>query len=181
VSSTVRYLAVDGEDAIVSDWFGRLDPEPVRSATARSTTLYFRDHGPLTFDSNGDIDPRASPVATWFPSRQRRSILWSAGEVHFLATPLRAQFPRLDRIRSQFVTWLSQFELVHDRPPGDWDYYLEGSIRQYASRVYALRGASAGLRRGTYFVADDDNERALERICRSLALRGVQCGEGGTE
>jgi hypothetical protein len=176
MSSTVRYLAVDGEDAIVLDWFGRHDPAPRQVRTERNHVLYFRDLGPLAYDAKGEIDARASPVITLFPARQRRSILWTAGEVCFLATPLRERFPGLHRIRRQFVTWLSQFELVHDRPPGVWDDYLQGTIKHYDSRVYALPGASTALRRGTYFVGDDDNEVVLDRLCRALALRGVQCG-----
>jgi hypothetical protein len=177
MGSTLRYLAVDGEDSAILDWFDHLDAPPRRVPVERGSVLYFRELGPLVHDGAGRIDSAASPVATVIPARSVRSILWTAGEVHFLATPLRSRFPGLDRIRRQFGNWLGQFNPVYQGRPGDWDYNLEGSIRNYDSAVYAMPGAMAALERGTYFVADDDNDIFLDKLCRRVALRGVTCDE----
>jgi hypothetical protein len=58
--------------------------------------------------------------------------------------------------------------------PGDWDYYLEGSIRNYDDKVFALPSAMDALRRGQYFVADNDDDFVLDKVCKSLRLRGVE-------
>ena len=95
-----------------------------------------------------------------------------------MTTPLRSRIPEPRiRTRRQFVKWLGQFDPVYEGRPGDWDYYLEGSIRNEDSTVYAMPGWMAALERGTYFVADDDNDLVIDTVCRSLALRGVTCGE----
>jgi hypothetical protein len=175
MGSTVRYLAIDGEDASILEWFGQLEPPPVRDANELGTALHFAALGPLVHEASGAIDTSASPIVTLYPARSRRAILWTAGEVHFL--PVRGRQPGLDRIHRQFVTWLKRFDLVFSGKPGAWDYYLEGSIRNYGSPVYALPQALAALGDRTYFVGADDSERVLDQLCRSLALRGVMCGD----
>ena len=65
------------------------------------------------------------------------------------------------------VFWRKDFE-------PEWDYYLEGSIRNRDPDVYALPKAMEALRQGQYFVADDDNDRRLETICEELRKRGVR-------
>jgi len=57
---------------------------------------------------------------------------------------------------------------------GDWDYYLEGTLKRSDSKIFALPAAFSALQRGQYFVADDDNEFVLDKLCRSLRLRGVK-------
>jgi len=178
MGSTLRYLAVDGEDAAILDWFDQLDTPPLRVAIERGVVLYFRELGALVYDDTGRVDPSASPIATVVPARSVRSILWTAGEIHFPATPIRSLFPELDRIRRHFGKWLGHFTTVYEGSPGNWDYYLEGSIRNFDATVFAMPRAMAALERGTYFVADDDNEIVLDTLCRGLALRGVTCDGG---
>jgi hypothetical protein len=91
-----------------------------------------------------------------------------------------SKFPRLNAISRQFRRWLEQFPCVFSRRHGfvgEWDYYLEGSIRNYDTDICALPNAMAELRAGAYFVAEEDNDLRLEKICRMLDLRGV----GGIE
>jgi len=182
MGSTHRFLAIGDESDRVLDWFRSL-PNPPQETTpsSRGRWLHFREIGPLAFTGSqtgaGEIDPKRSPVVSFFPARRRRGVLWTAGEVHFLATPLKELFPTLDRVSRQFARWLSQFERVFSRrsPTDDWTYYLEGSILNYDSDVYALPDAAAELRRGQYFVADDDSATAVDTLCRTLRLRGVEC------
>jgi len=95
-----------------------------------------------------------------------------------LPKPLRKVCPPLESINRNFRRWLANFERVFARHPtrqGKWDYYLEGSIRNCALEVFALPNAMNALREGHYFVADGDDDLLLDKICRSLRLRGVNC------
>jgi len=176
----VRYLGVDDDRELIQAWIDGLDARPERSPRPRGELLHFRDLGPIAHTASGEVDVKASPLVSWFEPRLVRGILWTAGEVHFLATPLHDRFPGLDRVRRQLVRWLSQFEVVFDakgRAVGDQGYFLEGSIQNDHLPLYALPRAYAALQRGSYFVSDDDNDEAIDRICRKLALRGVTCAD----
>jgi hypothetical protein len=172
---TVRFLAMEREADLVLNWFRALSSPPRAIATDRGATMHFAELGPL-IGPPGPIDGTSSPVVTLLLPRRRRGILLTAGEVHFLPTPLRKQFPALHEIRRDFGRWLRNFDCVFSRSsrPGDWDYYLEGSIRNFDSDVFALPEAMAALRAGQYFVADDDTAEVLDRLCKSLRLRGVE-------
>lgn len=57
----------------------------------------------------------------------------------------------------------------------EFDYYLEGSIRNYDPPLYAFPSGLAALTQGQYFVSDDDEAPRLESICKALRLRGIDC------
>ena len=67
------------------------------------------------------------------------------------------------------------YERVFDRPgrSGEWDYYLEGGLRNLDTPIFALPTAMAALRNGQYFASHDANDFVLDRLVRSLKLRGV--------
>ncbi len=125
------------------------------------------------------VDPKRSPIASLFPPENRRVVLRTAGELHFLPTPLRKLFPKLDAISHQFAKWLGGFDLVYEAPGkcGEWDYYLEGSLRNGDGPIYALPEAMTALRAGRYFISDSDNDFVLDKLCRALRLRGVAVPE----
>jgi len=54
-----------------------------------------------------------------------------------------------------------------------WDYFLEGSIRSCMGDIFALPEGMQALNEGRYFVADDDSEHVVEKIVKSLRLRGI--------
>jgi hypothetical protein len=131
----------------------------------------------LLADGSG-ADARHSPLVSLFRPRLRRGVLWSVGEVHFLPSSLRRAFPPLHALSHRFAEWLSGFERVFARGPGwsgEWDYWLEGSIRNYDAEVFALPQAMAALRKGQYFVGAADGEGVLDTLCRSLRHRRVEC------
>lgn len=106
---------------------------------------------------------------------QRCGLLTTVGEVHFLATPLSA-FPQLNRVSKQFRGWLRQHPCIHSHRQGftgEWNYFLEGSVRNLDSEIFALPSGLAALQRGDYFVSADDSERTLDLVCRRLRLRDV--------
>jgi hypothetical protein len=175
MASTLRYLAVGDEQRAVATWFEHFSPAPVEVAVNGGTLLWFEAFGPVARLPDGRVDPRSSPFVSLVPAKPRRGILWTAGEVHFLSEHARDRFPRFCRARRAFRVWPVQSRLVFDGRPGEWDYFLEGSIRNDSASLFALPAAMAALRGGAYFVANDDSDLQLDVLCRQLALRGVRC------
>jgi hypothetical protein len=109
----------------------------------------------------------------------RREVLWTVGEVHFLADRMQSSFPGLHRVLRSFRNWLQTFPLVFHQPRlpeisgGEWDYYLEGSVRNQDPEIFGLPHGMLALQRGQYFVCEDDTESRLDDILKMLKLRGV--------
>lgn len=56
-----------------------------------------------------------------------------------------------------------------------YGYYLEGTVRNISDFIYAFPDGLAAYLTGQYFVAESDNEFVLDRVCRTLRLRGIDC------
>lgn len=177
MGSTHRFIADPADLSEVLAWFRSLPQAPTETQSDRGTVLYFPAYGPLSFRVDGSIDPNTSPVVTVFLPRVRRGQLWTVGEVHFLATPLRQKFPALHKLSLSLGKWLSQLDCVYSNKQRDnsFDYYLEGSVRNYDPPVFAFESGLRALKAGRYFVADDDTEQRLDSLCNVLRLRGVDC------
>ena len=175
MAATFRFLATESERDAVLDWFRGLPNAPRLVATRYGAVLHFTDVGPLV-GLPGPVEATKSPIVTVFVPRRCRGVLLTAGEVHFHATPLRNQFPALYQISRKFARWLQQFDRVFSRGSSarEWDYYLEGSLRNFDSDIFALPEAMTCLRRGQYFISDGDTDSRIDDICRALHLRGVQ-------
>ncbi|MEJ6004916.1 hypothetical protein WG899_05115 [Paucibacter sp. AS339] len=179
MGTTYRYLASPTEPSEVMAWFRSLPRAPKELKAERGTVVHFEECGPLVYGPGGRLDAKASPVATILHPRIRRGALWTAGEVHFLASPLRQRYPALHKTSKAFSNWLTGHRCVHSQDKADdqFAYYLEGSIRNYDSPVFALDSGLTALEAQRYFVAEDDTESRLESICRYLRLRGVECSD----
>ena len=179
MGTAYRFVADPAGPSEVVDWFRSLSSPPLEAPAGRGLVLHFQNVGPLSMSADGNIDPKASPLATVFPPRLRRGVLWTVGEVHFLPTPLRKLFPGLHSISVAFSRWLSERDCVFsvDRATDDFSHYLEGSVRNHDQPIFAFPSGLAALRSGRYFVGDDDNEYMLDRLCTALRLRGVTCEE----
>jgi len=170
MGTTYRFLATVDEASSVLDWFRLLPEEPVESAHDAGVLFHFREFGPL------DSDAKTSPLVSVFMPLRKRSVLTTIGEVHFLATPV-STFPALNRINKRFRDWLKENPCVYSHRPDfehAWDYFLEGSAKNWDSDIFALPAGMAALKDGSYFVAADDNEVQLDRVCRALELRGIE-------
>jgi hypothetical protein len=170
MGKTYRFLATVEEASAVLDWFRALPEEPVESVREDGSLFYFRDFSPL------DSDAKKSPVVNVFLPARKRGVLTTIGEVHFLATPL-STFPSLNKINKRFRDWLRECPCVYSHRPDfvhEWDYFLEGSAKNWDSEIYAFPAGMAALQRGSYFVAAEDNDFVLDRVCRELELRGVE-------
>jgi hypothetical protein len=168
MGATFRFLAMPDESQIVLDWFRSLPEEKVEHNAERGLLFYFRQFGPMTKDA------RTSPVVSVFPPRRVRGVLTTVGEVHFLATPT-SQFPKLRSVSTRFRKWLGAYPCVFSHQPnfpGNWDYYLEGSLKNVDTDIFALPEGMAALERGSYFVGDGDIN--LDPVCRQLELRDVR-------
>ena len=175
----LRFLAMDEDCAQVLDWFRALPDAPEEIPTRGGIWLFFRKIGPLAHvaGSNPPLpDPKRSPLISFFPPRLRRGVLWTAGEVHFLATSMRQVFPRLHRVSQDFSEWLSEFPCVFKGSGSEteWGYYLEGSLKGFDTPIFALPRGMEALEKGQYFVSDYDTDYRLDVICKSLRHRGVE-------
>jgi hypothetical protein len=177
MSTTHRFIADPAAPSDVLDWFRSLNPGPLEVQGPRSVMFYFKEFGPLTRGPDDGIDGQKSPVVSVFLPRIRRGILWTVGEVHFHATPLRGLYPKLHKINAAFSKWLRGFPCVFARGGQDneYSYYLEGSVRNYDPPIYAFESGLTAIRAERYFVSDDDTEGRLETLCKTLRLRGVAC------
>jgi hypothetical protein len=88
-----------------------------------------------------------------------------------------SQFPAIVKIRKMFTRWIQEYPLAYD-PHVDAEkpfaYYLEGSAANRGT-LYGLPSGMMALSRGQFFVDQLDNELVLDRVCRTLKLRGIQC------
>ncbi|WP_431274664.1 hypothetical protein ACQ858_22150 [Variovorax ureilyticus] len=142
--------------------------------------LHFSDLGEIAYHPDNSIDAEASPLVSVLLPKERRGAIWTIGEVRFLANQLRRRFPALHRISTQFSKWISGFECVFANgvsreAVNTFDYYLEGSVRNSDEPVWALNSGMEALRAQRYFVSERDNDIVLEKLCRTLQLRGVSC------
>lgn len=170
MGTTFRFLSSIEEASAVLDWFHALPVKPVESPCTEGMLFYFQGFGPL------DSDHKKSPLVNVFLPTRKRGVLTTIGEVHFLTTPL-SRFPELNKISKQFREWLSKHPCVHSHNPSfkhEWDYFLEGSACNWEPPIFALPSGMVALENGCYFVAQEDGESVLDRVCRALELRGVE-------
>jgi hypothetical protein len=179
MGTSYRFIEEPKHPSEVVEWFRALPQPPTEHATAHGCVLYFREMGSLVYDDKKEVDSKKCPVVNLFLPRAKRDVLWTVGEVHFLATPLRGLFPDLYKISSKFSRWLSARERIFTRTSASnpYDYYLEGSVRSFDCPIFAFDSGLAAIRGGRYFVAEFDDDYFLEKVCRALWLRGVECGE----
>ena len=177
MGSTHRFLALKDDLLRVYAWFSELSEPPTIVRGRGCQFLHFATEGFLHDDpKTGQVDVKRSPIASLFPPEKLRGVLWTAGELHFLPTPLREHFPALDAISRGFGKWLREFDCVYDGPgtSSEWGHFLEGGLQNYDPPIFALPDAMAALRAGQYFVAHGFDGGPLNRLCRTLELRGVR-------
>jgi hypothetical protein len=179
MGTTFRFIADPLEPSEVISWFKELPSPPTMVQTALGQNMHFREFGSLVYSADGTINTKESPIVIIFLPRIVRGALWTVGEVHFLSTPLRQQFPKLHKISTAFSKWLSATPCVYSNAhkENEFAYYLEGSVQNQDAPVFAFESGYSALKSGRYFVADSDNEYRLDTICRTLALRGVECAD----
>jgi hypothetical protein len=180
MATTFRFLASPEEGQTVLSWFNHLPEPPHVHPKPDGAVLFFRQLGPLIMTSTNEVDVKRSPVVLLLLPRVRHGVLWTAGEVQFLAERMRSTFPALQKVLASFRQWLKEFSVVFRQPRrpetsgGPWDYYLEGGIRNVSVEVFALPAGMAALERGQYFIWQGDSEGRLDTVLRTLKHRGVR-------
>lgn len=177
MGTTYRFIDDPSGPSAVLAWFRALPIPPKEVLHDRGMVLCSAQCGPLAYANDGSIIATQSPVATLFLPRVACGVLWTVGEVHFLATPLRERHPELHHISAAFSRWLKGQVCVYSnkRRENEFAYFLEGSIKNYDPPVYAFESGLVALRSERYFVGDGDNDQVLSTICKALRLRGVDC------
>ena len=180
MGTTYRFITAGDEINEIIDWFHNLPSPPEVIEKPNGYYLFFRDLGELKFSNqdNNEIDVKNSPLVALFKPELKRGALCTVGEIHFLPNSLAKLFPELNEINGKFKNWLSNYRLVFtnkNTENNEFNYYLEGNIKNYDSNIYALPNGYEALKNGQYYVAGDDSDVVLEKVCKSLKLRGVEC------
>ena len=171
MAATYYFLEAPNRSEVL-DWFRRQPEDAQEFPSRKGILLHFTKLGDLALGERGEVDVHQSPLVSIFPSQVRRAALWTVGEVHFLS-----KNKELEGVRRRFLGWLHSHELVWDQAKGGGapGHYLEGNVRNIARQVYALSSGLEALSGGQFFVANDDNEAVLDRVCKSLRLQGIAC------
>lgn len=179
MGSTSRFIADPSLPVPVLAWLRALPAPPEEIPTERGIVLYFSNCGKLSHAPDGKIIGDESPVATLLVPRVERGVLWTVGELHFLASRMRDRFPELAKISAAFARWLKTHPCVFSNKANEneFSYYLEGSIKHYDSPVYAFETGLTALHSGQYFIGDSDNEHVAATLCGALRLRGINCSD----
>lgn len=175
MAARYSYLALADDHKLVTDWFAALPAEMTVNERRDRTVYYFRELAKHPLPPTDKIDEDKTPLVFVVPPQRLRGTLWSGAEVIFTPTPLRAQFPGLEKISKSFAKWLKEFDVVYSQKAGaasEWDYYLEAGIQDWNAEIYALPSAMAALRSGQYFVHHRATPARLDVLVKSLRLRG---------
>jgi hypothetical protein len=181
MGNAYRFIADPADSVAVLAWFRQLKEPPREVATATHAVLYFSDLGALHYAEDGSVDAEKSPIVTIVAPREIRKMLWTVGEVHFRTGALRRLYPALYRVRQAFAAWLNGFQCVYssnDRA-NRYSYYFEGTVRNQTSPIFALPSGLDALGNERYFVGASDNDAVLDKVCKALRLRGVDCDMDG--
>ena len=177
MSTSLYFLEAPDEQSHVLNWFRALPVPPEETLIDYGVVLYFQSFGPVVYDDTGSIDVTRSPIVTLVKPTVRRGILWTVGEVHFRSTLHLDQNKAIQKVARHFSKWLKGYAQVYDQSAGaknEFAYYLEGSSQNWGA-IFALPSGFEHLSRCEYYVSYRDNEFVLDRVCRTLKLRGVEC------
>ena len=177
MGTTYRFIESPLEQSQIIEWFRSAALDFQEIETKSGYVLYFKNLGELIHTPDGNIDVSNSPIITVFAPKIIRGVLWSVGEIHFLSTPLKQKFPELHKLGSALNKWLRKFPCVYSNKPGienEWNYYLEGSIRNYDPPIYAFPSGLSALKKEQYFISASESEFVIEKLCNLLKLRGVE-------
>ena len=141
--------------------------------------LNFASAGALAYRADGKFDHESCPIVEFRPPLIRRGVLWTVGEVKFVPTHLPEKFPLLQKIHLAFKNWLAEqavYLISRDRE-NEFAYYTEGQVMNFDAPVHVLPSGFAALRAGRYIVTRDDTPFVLDKLCKQLRLRGIECSD----
>jgi len=170
-----RFISAPSDSDAVAAWFRALTEPPREIVTAQHIVLYFAHLGGLQYGEDGAVDAEKSPIVTIIPPQTTRGALWTVGEVHFRTGALGRLYPALYRVSRSFGKWLGSYECVYSSGDRDnrYGYYLEGSVRNQVTPIFAFQSGMDALGNERYFVGARDNDAVLDNVCKTLRLRGL--------
>jgi hypothetical protein len=176
MASNHPFLGVGADIDLVLQWFENTG-EPFRlDDRLDAIVIHFFGMGPLVETEDRKAVQHQSPLVWIVKPKLIRRCLWTSGEVIFTPTPLKEIFPDLQKMNRRLAKWFQGFPLAytHKKPnDSEWSYYLEGSLKNWDGKLYALPAAYDSLRQGQYFVHHGDASGRLDGVCGYLRLRGV--------
>ena len=175
MSVRYSYIALENDHKMVADWFDALGDSKSVGDSPDHLVIYFREMAVEPLPPAEEVNQDKTPLVRIVKPQRRMLTLWTDAEVLFTPTPLKPQYPALQKISKSFAKWLQNFPIVHcpsSRTETGWEYYLEGGIQNFVPVLYALPEAMEALRTGRYFVHHRDNASVLETLARKLRLRG---------
>ncbi len=155
MSVRYTYLALEDDHKVIFDWFDAREGGKGISDRPDRLVLYFRDLAIEPLPREGEVDQDKTPLVWIVKPQKRMRTLWTDAEVLFTPTPLKPQFPALQKVSQAFAKWLQQFSVVYsqkNKTASGWEYYLEAGIQNADPVLYALPQAMEALRKGLYFV-----------------------------
>ncbi len=179
-----RYLSCDSDADSVPAWLEARGGTRQPCGVEHTIALYFPALGPVAFCASQDghlpqVDPSVTPVVTVAAPRLVRGVIWTAGEVAFLPTPLRGNCPGLHRLSKQFHAWLSENPRAHSDPTSNepvFPYFLRGELLNFEPPIFVFPSAMAALRNRTFFVSSHVGATYIDTLCRELRHQGIVCG-----
>ncbi|RYY90399.1 MAG: hypothetical protein EOO15_02700 [Chitinophagaceae bacterium] len=165
-----RFIEDPALNSSVVGWLRQQELVAVETAYERGIAFHYSSLGPLHLKPDGSIDVERSPIVKVDLPAVRRQVLWTVGEVSFLAAPL-SQFPELEKLRRSFLKWFAGHPLVydsHDTGTHQYDYYLEGSAMNWGP-IRALPSGLSALKSERYFVSCRETDGSLSTVCKSFA------------
>src|SRR6185503_16471408 len=101
-----HYLALEEDHQLVVDWFSALPADVTVDDRTNRRLLYFRAMAAHPLPLDGTVDQEKTPFVFIEKPQKKLGILWTDVEVYFSPTPLKSQFPVLQKISQSFARWI---------------------------------------------------------------------------
>ncbi|MES2435332.1 MAG: hypothetical protein V4586_16105 [Pseudomonadota bacterium] len=179
MASSNFYVETPLAQSEVLSWFRGLEPTPEEFVRPDSSVFIFRHFGGLQYDELGKPNEAHSAIVLVYPPQIKRRSLWTVGEVVFLTVNSAPSGKAMAKVKRRFQYWLRAFQQIYGGSSSsynEFDYYLEGNIQNVAREIFALPTGYVALRSGQYFIGRQANDCVLDQVCKTLRLRGVDCG-----
>ena len=171
-----RFIEAPDTPCSALQWFREQNLSFAEHVFDWGAALYFSSLGELRLNPDGSIKADSSPVVAVHLPKVRRGILWTVGDVCFCSVPL-GHYPELQRLRTSFTRWIGRYPLIFDHHPSsphEFDYYLEGSAKNWGP-IRAFPTGLDALKKGQYFISRFETDSSIRTLCKTLALRGMTC------
>ena len=173
--NTYRYIESPNAKSEVLVWFENNQDTKV-IAIEKCTYITYKDY--VIDKSIKNYNKKDLPLIAVYSPRVIKKRIWTVGEIHILPTKIRNKYPELTKIEIEFKKWLISHECVFSNTKGgkvnEYNYYFEGSVINWDSKIYAMESGKEALLNEQYFVDDDISIGKLEDIYRILKLRGIE-------